>query len=463
MTRATRLTPRGRLFAAVAALAGVIAVIGIAAIAIVGDPAPGGVPTIGGTGAGRGVIDPFAWDAGRAGDFSHRAAVSTSAGLYRLAPGGVPASAARTERWRPLVARAAAAAGVDADTLEGLVFLESGGRDDATTAAGIDGAVGLTQILAGTATDLLHMHVDTAQSAALTRKLEQATRPERVTALRRARARADERFDGGKSLAGTARYLKLARTTFGREDLAFAAYHMGIGNLEGVIRAFTGRRDGTIAEVVAGAHLSYPELFFASTPASHPAAYARLSGLGDESATYLFKIEAARDILREFRTDRAGLEARAAHGGPAAPGAGAPRIADRAALRAASGRHEILAIPDRPAETGLKLTQPAGLRPEALALALYVGVKVRAMSGAQPLTVVSGIRPGTGEAATGLTFEMARRYVSPRQAFAFQFALDRLQLLGVIAYVRRADAIQITVSPGARQLLPLLDRIQPGG
>ena len=56
-----------------------------------------------------------------------RAAAGNSHLLYALSPGGAVASAERTARWRPLVERAAEQAGVDADTLEALVFLESAG------------------------------------------------------------------------------------------------------------------------------------------------------------------------------------------------------------------------------------------------------------------------------------------------------------------------------------------------
>jgi soluble lytic murein transglycosylase-like protein len=58
-----------------------------------------------------------------------------------------------------------------------------------------------------------------------------------VERLRRARRSVDDRFDPAKSLAGTARYLTIARRTLGRQDLALVSYHMGIGNLRGVLRA----------------------------------------------------------------------------------------------------------------------------------------------------------------------------------------------------------------------------------
>jgi hypothetical protein len=128
-----------------------------------------------------------------------------------------------------------------------------------------------------------------------------------------------------------------------------------------------------------------------------------------------------------------------------------------------------------------RLEQPAGLyrglRPEALALALYLGAQVRAFSADAPLIVTSTVRDenyqrllvGRNREATrnyslhttGWAFDVERRYVSRRQALAFQFVLDRLQVLGAIAWAREPRAIHITVSRDARVLLPLLDRLQP--
>jgi hypothetical protein len=60
---------------------------------------------------------------------------------------------------------------------------------------------------------------------------------------------------------------------------------------------------------------------------------------------------------------------------------------------------------------------------------------------------------------TGWAFDIARIYESKRQALAFQFVLDRLQVLDAIAWVREPAAIHITVSADARSLLPLLERL----
>src|SRR5918992_1432171 len=153
--------------------------------------------------------DPFAWDPGRAEEFERRAAAGNAHPLYALSPGGVVATAERTGQWRDQVEQAAARAGVDPDTLEGLVFLESAGRPDARAPGSLESAVGLTQILAETGANLLGMQVDVAASERYTRRLERAERrgnQRRAEAARRARRPADERLDPPQALAGTARY-----------------------------------------------------------------------------------------------------------------------------------------------------------------------------------------------------------------------------------------------------------------
>ena len=97
-----------------------------------------------------------------------------------------------------------------------------------------------------------------------------------------------------------------------------------------------------------------------------------------------------------------------------------------------------------------------GLRPEALAMALYIGAQTREYAGGEgPLMVTSTVRDeeyqrrlvrGNGEATrnyslhtTGWAFDIARVYRSKRQALAFQFVLDRLQVLNVIAWVREPE------------------------
>jgi hypothetical protein len=421
-----------------AAVVGVLAGVGIHFARHHDDAQVPLVPTPPGATHGKAVPDPLAWTPQRSADFSRRAAAGTSHLLYSRSPDGVAISAERTLRFRPQIAAAAKAAGVDPDRLAALVFLESGGRPDARAPGGIENAAGLTQILGETARDLLGLKVDTARSASYTRRIDRAVARlelHRAARLSRARKRVDERFDPAKALAATGRYLGLARKRFGREDLAFVSYHMGIGNLESVLRAYGQGR------------VPYAQLYFDSTPLHHAAAYRLLSGFGDDSSNYYWKLGAAMEILRLAREDPGKL-ARTDALQTAAPDA-------RLLLHPpGTPAGDLQTLPDAPANTGLRVPAGVKLRPEALAAALYIGAEVRAIARDPALRVARG--------GAGWSFAISRNYASPRQALAFQYVLDRLQVLNVIAWSREPRTIHVTAAKDAAVLEPLLDRAQGG-
>jgi hypothetical protein len=461
-------------------------------VALRGDgPAPGVavVPTPPGEqDGGQPIPDPFAYDPDDEDELVRRAAAGTSHILYARSPGGAAATAERVARWRPRVEDAARAADVAPDMLEALVFLESAGREDAM-AGDTEGAVGLTQILAETGQNLLGMQVDVEQSARFTRKIGRAIEQGRVTRvqeLQRARRAVDDRYDPVKALAGTARYLTIAQGELGRDDLAFVSYHMGIGNLQSVLAAYGEDQP------------SYARVYFDATPRRHADVQRKLASFGDDSSTYLWKLYAAREIMRLHREDPeqlARLQALQTAKNSAEevlhPLDRTPRFETPEQLKAAWDDDTIQPLPNDPALTGLardgrmgelaqRIGAPPGLyrglRPEALAMALYIGAQVREFSGGEsPLIVTSTVRDVAYQQelmrrnreatrnfslhTTGWSFDIARIYESKRQALAFQFVLDRLQVLNAIAWVREPGAIHITVSADARSLLPLLERL----
>src|SRR3954447_18317774 len=181
------------------------------------------------------TVDPIAWDAARKDELERRAAAGLAHVLYAKSPGGAVVSAARTATWRPLIDRVARRAHLDPAMLEAIVTLESAGIPDAQASNDLSGAVGLTQILAETGQNLLGMRIDVRASARLTRGIG---RGHKVAARLRERRRVDERFDPAKAHAGTARYLQIAKARLHRTDLAIAAYHMGIGNMQTALRAY---------------------------------------------------------------------------------------------------------------------------------------------------------------------------------------------------------------------------------
>jgi soluble lytic murein transglycosylase-like protein len=354
--------------------------------------------------------DPWAYSPDRQGEFEARAAAGHSHVVYAKSPGGIVATAARVARYRDDVESAAAEAGVDPGLIEGMVLLESAGRPDAQASTDLESAAGLTQILAQTATGLLGLKVDVAASERLTRRLERARGPRQAARIRAQRARVDERFDPAKALAATGRYLKQAKDEFGREDLAVVSYHMGIGNLQNVLAAYGD--DGA----------SYAQLYFDASPDSHARAYRLLYGLGDDSKTYYWRVLASREVMRLYRDDRGELE-RLAH------------------LHAGASSGELVLHPDGSADD----SEVGELRPEAAALLAYIRHGVRTVSGVR--------RPLTVARRHGFAFDVRRDYASDAQAQAFQYMLDRLQALNLIAWTRLGSRIHIVASNEGRRLL----------
>jgi hypothetical protein len=107
---------------------------------------------------------------------------------------------------------------------------------------------------------------------------------------------------------------------------------------------------------------------------------------------------------------------------------------------------------------------------------VYIAAGAHEISGQGPLDVTSTVRDtsyqrllvkGNIQAArtyslhtTGYSFDILRSYTSRRQALAFQFMLDRLTALDLIAWAAEPNAIHVTVSSDARVLIPLLAKVE---
>jgi len=436
--------------------------------------------------------DPFAWSEARRAELERAAAFGASHVLYEMSPGGVVASARRTDRWRELISAAAERHGVEPATLEAIVFLESAGRPDVSAGPTPEAASGLAQIIPSTATELLGMEVDLPASIALTEKIAAAKSAKEAARLRVQRAAVDERFDPAKAIEGAATYLEIARERFRAEDLAVASYHMGIGNLEDVLRAYAGAGPATpIGELVEREDLSYGEVFFRSSPIENRKSYELLSGFLDESSQYRWKVLAAEEIMRRWREDPDGLAATAELATAKAtleevfhPESETVVFEEPEDLEEALLEGELVALPNlprlgwRPAKQMGELAEeldasPAlyrALRPEALATLSYLAGVTREVGGEErPLRVTSSVRDrsyqelligSNAEATTeyslhttGWSFDVLRDYASKRQGRAFQYALDRLSSLALIDYAFEPGAIHVTVSKRGAALL----------
>ncbi len=457
----------------------VVAVLTVVAVVVLFEDDTSSPPLVPGTSVDN---DPLAYTEGREDDFAAAAARGHAHVIYAKSPGGARASAARVAQFRALVEAAAETADIDADTLEGLVLLESAGRADAVADPQLEGAVGLTQILAETGRNLLEMQVDPAGARRIGRSLRRAERKgdsALAERLRERRRTIDERFDPPKALAATARYLVIAREELGRADLAVQSYHMGIGNLQSALRDY-GEDD-----------ISYARLYFDSTPTAHEQAYRRLAALGDDSSTYLWRVMAAREIMRLYRSDPDQLDrvsvlqtAKNSAEEILHPQAETESFTTPDELRDAYAGGRIVALPRadllergvaidrRMGELAGRLkrsrTTYRGLREPALDLLAYVGAAVKEISGDAPLVVTSTVRdrryqhellrrnreatPNYSLHTTGWSFDILRTYASRPQALAFEFMLERLQSHNLIAWVREPAAIHVTVSAEAQRL-----------
>ena len=66
---------------------------------------------------------------------------------------------------------------------------------------------------------------------------------------------------------------------------------MGVGNLQHALDAY------------GEGNIPYAQLYFDSSPLRHAAAWNVISSLGDQSSTYLWKVLAAKAIMRQWRAD----------------------------------------------------------------------------------------------------------------------------------------------------------------
>jgi hypothetical protein len=338
-------------------------------------------------------------------------------------------------------------------------------------------AAGLTQILAETGQSLLGMHIDLAQSRALTARInhaEAAGDAGQLARLERKRAQIDDRFNPRRALAATVRYLKFARGRFSRADLSVVSYHMGVGNLSQVLADYDG-----------GAPVPYAQLYFDTAPDRHSAAFHLLAGFGDESSLYYWRVLGAERVMGLYRTDRNALTRMSAlqtatdsaayllH-----PPDRSTAFADPGALADAYAARTVLPLPANARALGLAYDASMGaqahrlgvtsalyrgLRPAALDLLIELAARVRALSHqADRLTVTDTVADYRYQAqfgvhdppaAEGWSFELARRYASRAQADALQALLDRLQALNLIAWQRYSQTIEVTVASDASRFI----------
>jgi hypothetical protein len=449
---------------AVAVIVAVVLVVSLGGSSLSGAPPAGNAPE---TGAGG----LFHYDASKSAEYVARATAGNGQVLFSKSPGGAVATAARVAAFGPMIEHAVAGTNIPASVIEGLVFLESAGLPDAAVADNPNNAAGLTQILPSTATSLLHMHVDLAASRRLLAEIAQTHDAAKLRSLQRRLQTADQRFDPAEALAGTVRLLQQSEGMFGgRLDLAVTAYHMGPGNLQQILSDYNG-----------GQAVPYVQLYFDTAPDHAASAYKLLTGLGDDSSLYWWRVLGAEQIMHLYRTHRSALRrlqlletSDAAGGSVLHPPGRAPRYATPSDLQAAYTTRRLVRLPRNATALGLAYDASIGagaehvdaprslyegLNPIAIKLLIRMAAAVRTLSGGQaPLHVASAVADAKYLSAqgvydpmaqTGFGFQIARRYRSGAQAGAFQAVLDRLQSLNLIAWAPVGSVIEITAASDA--------------
>jgi hypothetical protein len=253
------------------------------------------------------------------------------------------------------------------------------------------------------------------------------------------------------------------------------------------VRTDTARQDDPVDTIVREAGVDYARLYFDSSPTVHRASWELLASFGDDSQTYYWRVLGALGIMHLLRSDPGRLEQLAElHDRlPSAalvlhpPGA-RERYADATQLGDAVVRGVLVPVaPSNDAHFGIdpqlqRVLAPLtddpsdylALRPRAARLLAYLSAKVHELSGEErPLALTRAAydeeaapkltprEPGAAADAdahaTGFAFDIRRRYGSGAQAAAFQWTLERLEALGLIAWTRGRSVIHIVVSPRA--------------
>ena len=453
-----------------------------------------------------GVIDPLAYEPGQrrraraGGRVRSRRSRSTRRARAACWPGGA-------HRCVPAARRGGVAgSGLDADLVEAIVFLESGGRPEVIAGDDPARAAGLTQILAETGEGFLGMDVDLAASRRLTAQIAAAMRARRRRGRQGApcagAARSTHASTRRRRSRGTVRYLTIARERFGGDDLAVVSYHMGIGNLDERPPRLCSARMRTCRCPSSLPSGDLPGRGSSSTP-RRPSTSRRggcSRGLGDDSQTYYGRVLAAAGDHAPVpgRPGAAASSSSTLHDARRAPrrcSTRSRRPSGSATLRDldAAWRVRLLQrLPDRPGPARLhgRPARSASSRRElgrsrASSTAGSAPRRSRCCSTSLPASTRSsgvaalrsqvtsavrddalpGARCGTGNAeattgyslhTTGYAFDIRRRYGSRAQAPRSSTCSTRLRALDLIAWVREPRAIHVTVSSAARPLVDAL-------
>jgi hypothetical protein len=404
------------------------------------------------------------------------------------------------------------------------LLLESGGEADSVSSAN---AVGVAQWLAGTGRGV-GLTIDLPASQRLTREIdalrlriawidylqrpdadrnapgaptltpdEAAQRPalqQALEGLRQQRQAVDARYDPAAAIAAQTRYLLRLYRRFPSADWLFQAYHGGEAGVARTLKFYLGSRwPSTAAQAIRtgndGGRLSFEEVYFTTSPLSHPEAFRYLYGRSDDHRRYWWKLRASAQALADYRKDPSAFRQewlRYFPGRPTDaywyPDAPDTAFGDLGALQRAWSEKRLVPVlsdttffvrpePLDPAQASLY----SGLRPASLGLLHLTEKAYRATGSVAPLTLGDltlteplAVRareiappkpprppfwppdperlhpPGDGPSpdfdfhTTGIAFDILRP-TDEKQRKALEYALDTLEDRRVLAYADAKD------------------------
>lgn len=235
---------------------------------------------------------------------------STTFALLRFAEAQrAPARIFSREIWS-IIEAAARTHDVDPMILAGMIFIESYGDPLAKSPTG---PAGIAQLTKASAKEL---GLSTGRRVRVGTKAVRKTRWVGKGASRRKVTQTvqqpvyktfDERYVPERAIMAMAKRISNRRAWLGGHlDFAIAEYHMGAGRMAKLLSAYFGRqvRVSDVPAEMAGADISYAQLFFTNTPYVRPAVYQTLEALNkvDFSPTYYFRVRQAARLLQIYRT-----------------------------------------------------------------------------------------------------------------------------------------------------------------
>ncbi|HRY60366.1 MAG TPA: DUF5715 family protein [Patescibacteria group bacterium] len=204
--------------------------------------------------------------------------------------GGPQAMMERIDQYDLAINAAANKHGVDALTLKGIIYLESGGDIYALSGSS---CAGIAQFSPSTARGY-GLKVAGNWYRFYLRFKKSGADKDAITL-----SRIDERFDPIKAIGAQAAYIASLQQKYGEVDFAVAGYHMGGSNLSNVIREYR-------AGWQSPEKITWEDIVFDASPSKHPKTHRLLfHELEDYSWSYYFRVRSAMKARSLWKMDKA--------------------------------------------------------------------------------------------------------------------------------------------------------------